>query len=1017
MVDIEIVDEKKSSSNQYNSQKNNIELDDHLLKMLTPHCLGLLKRLENYKRTTANYAFTQIEIKALLYSLLETINLFDRTYDETMIRKTQKDVFDVLAYFSASSLSVEQKKYVCKVFFEYIGSYFMKNYPDEKYFYDLLTNDGMLNNAMIRSYIFSEKSAYRMQLTIERNMILFMVSMVELFAGVDDSTQDKIDYIFHSSSEIVSYFFYSNKEVIESFFSKKMLDNFNKETLSYLYRIYGFDGMNDDLSQADDRYLKVISAMSDYILHTTGNNFFFFYYLFSNLYSKSEGYQEFEKLVINYYDSYFEKDKEKNFDDAPNFHLLLNFLLCQKCDMTDNIFKERKLDNQKKYEDIYKTKEFSTSNILDRMNNLVTLHETKKLYYQLAYGISFEQAMYICSTYGEYLEEYQDEISQEDQWILDMLQDIVATSYISLEEVDKVQEIQWKIHRIIEENGFIGKIKDANYPVLRSFLNRMFMKRYNAKLFKVDDNTKVLSKDNGVLVVDAGLKFSMLVSCVNAAQNFYDEQENSKDRYNTSHYSHNQGICCSYINNQNLGIISLDRPILGFSNLSDDCLISMGIGDIYSEPSEVDPRKSCEADCCSGTYFTTPDSLIDNTRFGYNELFIDRFLPRDEKGEIKVQPSYIVVYKFDEKYQNSKHYKNGLKMAQEFHIPMVVVDILKVKENEKKIIEAMEEELFSQTTVNKDLVMKIMTRYMNNYSGSLTMTRSSSEIGNHWNYYEDFSVLGIDRFLLKVQKHFRNLEPNEIVLWKEALEEAYEVEKEKNERALAIDGYNYSLTNEEFLLDDVILFKEKLEAIVNDRADGLLNGDMNNDDVSFHFSDLSPGVKVLINLANLLYPEAYHMIPTNVGVTVKPTASVINMNECLKEVYGAVMSYFLNDYSNNYFTNLECGDRITDNFVNNMLYLNKDDDDVFVRESFSNDIAIGLLNNLEHLISRTDYYDFMEVFRPILDELQTEQQILALEDEISNRRENFHSLVEKNIAIILGADLCHTKHVKQKIKK
>ena len=43
-------------------------------------------------------------------------------------------------------------------------------------------------------------------------------------------------------------------------------------------------------------------------------------------------------------------------------------------------------------------------------------------------------------------------------------------------------------------------------------------------------------------------------------------------------------------------------------------------------------------------------------------------------------------------------------MAKEFDIPLVVVDVIKVKENERRIINKLEEELFSHRSVNEELL-------------------------------------------------------------------------------------------------------------------------------------------------------------------------------------------------------------------------------------------------------------------------------------------------------------------------
>ena len=53
----------------------------------------------------------------------------------------------------------------------------------------------------------------------------------------------------------------------------------------------------------------------------------------------------------------------------------------------------------------------------------------------------------------------------------------------------------------------------------------------------------------------------------------------------------------------------------------------------------------------------------------------------------------------------------------------------------------------SYNKVNKDLMHDIITRYMNNYTGSLTITRSRKDRGNNWKYSRDFSEEGLNVFV------------------------------------------------------------------------------------------------------------------------------------------------------------------------------------------------------------------------------------------------------------------------------
>jgi len=201
--------------------------------------------------------------------------------------------------------------------------------------------------------------------------------------------------------------------------------------------------------------------------------------------------------------------------------------------------------------------------------------------------------------------------------------------------------------------------------------------------------------------------------------------------------------------------------------------------------------------------FIPANKLSDETRYGYNELVLDRFLINDEKNILKLQPSYVVFYKFNEDdYKNTELYKNSLKTAKDFGIPIMVIDVPKVKQHEKEVIAIKEQELFASVEPKPELLREIVIRYMNNYTGSLTMV--GEQVCS-----EDFSVKGMRNFFESLEMFILDLKDKKNqVEWLSNLEDVYLEEKEKYSEVEATDAWNYSVRNfvleHQYFVDDLI---------------------------------------------------------------------------------------------------------------------------------------------------------------------------------------------------------------------
>ena len=669
-----------------------------------------------------------------------------------------------------------------------------------------------------------------------------------------------------------------------------------------------------------------------------------------------------------------------------------------KIDTLDKLFKEKIKDFDQLYIDTFgkraffniKHKTFKPKTDLKNYN----IYSLQQLIFKRVYGITYDQANYISDKYGVYVDICEDDFFEEDKDVLEILKAIDSIYSVDEECPDREEKIISLVndfYNYIKVNGIYPDKDTSNYTLLRAMIDRMYMKTINKNLYD-SSNKKVLYYHDGVAVMDAGLDFRMLVTVCGGVGDSYYLDTNYRKQYNSSHRANNQGICCTYIGNENLGVISLSQPIVGYANLSDDALNAMGVGDIYSETTFLS-LKEINSGTYEGRFFLTGDKLIDYTRFGYNELVIDRFLMNDKDNSLKVQPSYVVAYKIDDNYMETKNYERGLKMAKEFGIPLVLIDVEKIKENEKKEILAMEDELFSSNEVNYELMEEIVTRYMNNYTGSMTIIRSRSRNGNGWEYDEDFSVRGLIQFLNKFEKKTDDLSSDELDDWYDALKECYELEKNKNEVANSITAYAFSIEGMEFVLDDEVAFMVRTDKIYEEATtrkkikDGLLDVKK----VCSYPKNIIPEVEVIVDLANELCEHSFIKVKDGNNIDIYRYDNSLEEKDDVINDYGMIISYFLGDYKCNYYRDLECCDlsKIKFNRSNESLIYSlrnsEEYSDKIHRSSESIDFIYGIYT------MRDD--DFLKIFKPIIEKYDSNGEIEDyLLDKKNNIREQFFNV-------------------------
>jgi len=690
---------------------------------------------------------------------------------------------------------------------------------EQRLYADLIFTPGFLNDDLIRYYLENFYVASNNNSTKAK----CLKKIIKLFDNLSQSSIEKFKYCYKSSSILAENLLYNDS--LFDMLNDRNLNFFNKETFSQLFRFsrqYSVENIFSELFVSEkDKVLFMISQMSNQLYEQLGHTSEFMYAA-----AELSPNPSFSKIISEYYDlvvgsreneerfveelnkngmpyemrelinatldfSYF-YSKNNAFVKSKDLNSFVDFVSKRRENNHINIFGE--LGFKKFKEHSFSISDFKDIYILD------DLYALKDAFLLNIYGINSKQVDSLIKKYAFDMEALEKNILDEDRESFEILKSIISIKKVKLEDQDEIKLIQKAYLKYIEEKGLNYQKKFNSYAVLEGIFNRMYMNTYNSILLCDLKKQKILDVDKGVTIYDAGVDFNMIVTSLNATSKYFENGINVASKWNTAFRDIGQGICTSFISNQNLGVISLTGPLLGFFNIPKDSLNAMGVTDLYSFPNTFNLKNFNNT-----ASFMVGRKMADETRYGYNEIVVERFLSTDEEDKIKLQPDYVVFYKTSERYKLSKSYAQSLKTAKDFGIPMVVVDYYKIKDHEQSCIEEMENKLFSNERVNKDLLVGILTRYMNNISGDRTI-HGHPKLGGGGvfkNIYFPEKALG--KFIDQVIKRCEETKDNGLRSeWINALDYAYQEEYRKHKDAIRVRPYNCSLgsENDYFILNE-----------------------------------------------------------------------------------------------------------------------------------------------------------------------------------------------------------------------
>lgn len=875
-----------------------------LSKGFIPYMAKVFGFLNNEKFIGKNiYKLEGLEVEEMRELLLSDINEIKAVNPDERDIQLQK-LFTKIYSFQPTFTSSQKRE--------------LRN-TEQRLYADIVLTPGFLDDEVIRDFLLNRFKPS------DKNSLknLCLIEIVESLDKLSPESKEKFAYCYRSSSKFARALLYDDR-----YFSKilndRKLSMFNKETFSQLFRFsddYHIEAIISQLLlEEDDKSLFVISQMCNHVYEQVGHTSEFMLSVASIL-NTNHGHG-FKSLLVDYYDRVIgDSSNEKDFQEAikDNLPYELREMLNVVCDFSysystyfswdgiDNLdkfierVKERRLDNHilvfgeeglQKFKDGIFDGDFRSISTKDELDLF------KIGFLQNIYGITLSQAKYFVSRYGDNLDKLKESILDSDKSTYEILKSLSSITSLELDNHEGIKLLQEAYLKYMSEKGLDFQKQNNSSVILEGLFNRMYMNTYKSILY--NDLSKVLYVDDGIPVVDAGVDFSMIVTSLNGTSKYFENGVNIASKWNTAFRDIGQGLCTSFINNQNLGVISLNGPLLGFSNIHEDALNTMGVTDIYSYATNFNLRMNYRR----STPFIVGSEMANETRYGYNEMLIDRFNATSVDGEVKIQPDYVVFYKTQDNYKMSKRYIETLKTAKDFGIPIVVVDFDKVQMHEKETIKDMEEELFSSDTVNKDLLVGIMTRYMNNISGCRTIHGPTSLGGLGVSKYIDFpeKALGnfIDSVLNKCNSDLSDEQRNE---WIDALQEAYDNERRKHMAAISTLSYHCSIGNDnaDFILVDRFNLADRLIDVHN-RYGRSIKGD----DPSYREGDIPYEFSVLTELSNNLgFNSSFEVdkVVTNQGkngysITKKDDSKDVSLEEKI------IIAYLTDNYEDDLISDM-----------------------------------------------------------------------------------------------------------------
>lgn len=311
--------------------------------------------------------------------------------------------------------------------------------------------------------------------------------------------------------------------------------------------------------------------------------------------------------------------------------------------------------------------EIKQNNSCVSRNVTSNLELLKDLIFQKTYNMNYEQVCMLLNTYGNDLKA----IKGIDSNLIEMLE--------NLNKINSINDIN--ILKDMFDNVRLSDL-DFNYSIVDQYLSSSFQSIYSQTQYKPSEETFKGYMKNGISLFEIDSEFFMNVYSLGGVfetqtQNYLKDWQERNDLF----------ISTSYIGNRNMNTCPIKNVCYGFSSfLSNDILdagtTNLQISDVISPLNPQSNHRNINVNKVK--YFMPQEFLSESNKsqevsengYKWNEIGYRRF---DENGN-RIMPDYIVYFFDDDINQNDIVWKNSINAAEQFKIPIVVV-------NKKKIIE------------------------------------------------------------------------------------------------------------------------------------------------------------------------------------------------------------------------------------------------------------------------------------------------------------------------------------------
>lgn len=348
------------------------------------------------------------------------------------------------------------------------------------------------------------------------------------------------------------------------------------------------------------------------------------------------------------------------------------------------------------------------------------LNELKFYILSTAYGIGLKKAQEICKKFNI----NNIEITNENKDTLEMY--LAIYQIVNENDPFVLKELYDQFVKIMNPQKDFRRI-----VVFENDLRKAFASDLNRQVFKVDG--KNFSLIDNVKIYDAGVDFKMIVTAIGSYQGNFEDKENYFNYWNSPKIR-SHGNCCSLIGNSNLSMATVKNVIFGFSTMSDNMLLLSGISDINSTPDSRDFNTTKNR----AQKYMNANDMLNNTRGDYNELVYERRDLSSNPKYYKKNPDYIVFieeyenfeewferfkdkpkqleYLHQQKQEQERQWKESLKAAKNFGIPIVKINREKVAKSEyNKTIMLVEQ---FKETLDPKLLSNIIITFENSRVGN-----------------------------------------------------------------------------------------------------------------------------------------------------------------------------------------------------------------------------------------------------------------------------------------------------------